>query len=91
MAYLTLDPLVENDNPPSVVTSYTLASVVVFTVDALGPKTGLATSLLKSISLENLEDKPWIKLLRWKDGCVLIPKILSKKVLISKNTRYIYV
>ena len=48
-------------------------------------------SLIKSISLENREDKPWIKLLRWKDGCVLIPKILGKKVLISKNTRYIYV
>ena len=48
-------------------------------------------SLIKSISLENREDKPWIKLLRWKDGCVLIPKILSEKVLISKNTRYIYV
>lgn len=48
-------------------------------------------SLIKSISLENREDKPWIKLLRWKDGCVLIPKILRKKVLISKNTKYIYV
>lgn len=48
-------------------------------------------SLIKSISLENREDKPWIKLLRWKDGCVLIPKILSNKVLISKSTRYIYV
>ena len=48
-------------------------------------------SLIKSISLENREDKPWIKLLKWKDGCVLVPKILSKKALISKNTRYIYV
>ena len=48
-------------------------------------------SLLKSISLENREDKPWIKLLKWSEGCVLIPKILSNKLLVNKNTKYIYV
>lgn len=48
-------------------------------------------SLLKSISLENREDKPWIKLLKWSEGCILIPKILSNKLLVNKNTKYIYV
>jgi glycosyltransferase involved in cell wall biosynthesis len=48
-------------------------------------------SLIKSVSLENREDKPWIKLLKWTDGCILVPKILSNKALVSENTRYIYV
>ena len=36
-------------------------------------------SLIKSNSLEDRQDKPWIKLDRSPEGCVLIPFILKKK------------
>jgi hypothetical protein len=48
-------------------------------------------SLIKSVTLENREDKPWIKLFKSTEGSILIPKILKSELLINDNTKYLYV
>tara|TARA_B100000214_G_scaffold375602_1_gene363199 strand:- start:777 stop:2033 length:1257 start_codon:yes stop_codon:yes gene_type:complete len=45
-------------------------------------------TIIRSDSLEDRSQKPWLRILKWPEGMVLIPSILKTKLLINKNTQY---
>ena len=48
-------------------------------------------SIIKSNSLEERSQKPWVRLLKWPQGTVLIPSILRTKLLVNNNTKHLYI
>ncbi len=48
-------------------------------------------SIIKSNSLEERSQKPWIRILKWPQGTVLIPSILRSKLLVNNNTKHLYI
>ena len=47
-------------------------------------------SIIRSNSLEDRSQKPWLRMFKSPEGTVLIPSILKTKLLINKNTHYFY-
>jgi len=47
-------------------------------------------SVIKSLSLEDRADKPWLKIMHWMRGSILIPYMLKSRQLVNEKTNSVY-